>query len=301
MRTVRSVADLRAALEPARRGAASVGLVPTMGALHEGHLSLVRRAAEQCDQVVMSLFVNPAQFNERADLERYPRSEQADAAAAARAGATLLFAPAVEEVYPDGFSTAVEVLGVTERLEGEVRGSEHFRGVATVVAKLLGMVRPDIAYFGQKDAQQLVVIRRLVADLDIPVRIEGCPTVREGDGVAMSSRNALLSDADRARARSLPAALDAARAAAAAGERSAAELSAAARAAMLALGVQPEYAAVVDPNSFEALTELDGDGLLVLAARIGEVRLIDNTVLAPATERSGQRPHRGGAITTCSV
>ena len=163
MKTLRTVAELRAALAPARRDGLTIGLVPTMGALHEGHLSLIRRAREQCDLVVVSLFVNPAQFNERADLERYPRDEAHDAALAAEAGADLLFAPSVEEVYPPGFATAVEVLGLTDRLEGAARGAEHFRGVTTVVTKLLCMALPDVAYFGQKDAQQVVVIRRLVA------------------------------------------------------------------------------------------------------------------------------------------
>ena len=163
MRTVRTVAELRATLAPARREGLTIGLVPTMGALHEGHLSLIRRAREQCDRVVVSLFVNPAQFNERSDLERYPRQEAHDAGLAAEAGADLLFAPSVEEVYPPGFATTVEVLGITERLEGAARGAEHFRGVTTVVTKLLGMALPDIAYFGQKDAQQVLVIRRLVA------------------------------------------------------------------------------------------------------------------------------------------
>src|SRR5271169_4164991 len=237
MRTLRTVEELRAALASDRRAGLEIGLVPTMGALHEGHLSLISRAREQCDRVVVSLFVNPAQFNERSDLERYPRQETHDAQLATEAGADLLFAPSVEEVYPPGFATSVEVLGVTERLEGAARGAEHFRGVCTVVTKLLCMALPDVAYFGQKDAQQVVVIRRLVADLNLPVRIEVCPTVREPDGLAMSSRNALLSGEERMRALALPAALDAASRRAAAGERSAFALLDAARQAMLALGV----------------------------------------------------------------
>ncbi|HTR89242.1 MAG TPA: pantoate--beta-alanine ligase, partial [Solirubrobacteraceae bacterium] len=165
MRVVRTVAGLRAALAPARRAGRSIGLVPTMGALHEGHLSLIEAAREQCDVVVVSLFVNPAQFDERADLEGYPRREARDGRLAADAGADLLFAPSVEEMYPAGFATSVEVLGVSERLEGAVRGPAHFRGVSTVVAKLLCMCLPEVAFFGRKDAQQTVVIRRLVADL----------------------------------------------------------------------------------------------------------------------------------------
>ena len=282
MRVVRTVAELREALAPARRAGQRIGLVPTMGALHEGHLSLVARARADCSLVVVSLFVNPAQFNERSDLDRYPRDEQRDRELLAEAGADLLFAPSVEEVYPAGFATAVEVLGVTERLEGEARGPEHFRGVTTVVAKLLCMALPDAAYFGQKDAQQLVVIRRLAADLDLPVAIESVPTVREADGLAMSSRNALLSPSERRRARSLSAGLRAAERLAGHGECDAGALLAATAAELERAGVQPEYVALVDPETFEPLTRLDEKALLALAARVGEVRLIDNTLLAAA-------------------
>jgi pantoate--beta-alanine ligase len=296
MRTVRTVVELRSALAPARREARTIGLVPTMGALHEGHLSLIRHARRQCDVVAVTLFVNPAQFNERADLERYPRVEQRDAELAAAAGADLLFAPSVEEVYPSGFATTVEVLGVTERLEGASRGSEHFRGVATVVTKLLCMAMPDVAYFGQKDAQQVVVIRRLAADLNLPVQIEALPTVREPDGLALSSRNALLAPDERARALALPAALQAASALAATGERSAAELLQAAREAMRTFDVEPGYVALVEPDTLEPVTALTGETLLALAARIGEVRLIDNVMLTPASQ-----PLEGEAIATCSA
>jgi pantoate--beta-alanine ligase len=279
MQTVRTVAALRAALEPARRGGATVGLVPTMGALHEGHLSLIRAARERCDVVVVSLFVNPAQFDERADLDRYPRREREDAELAAAAGADLLFAPAPEEVYPEGFSTFVEVVGLTDRLEGTARGSEHFRGVTTVVTKLLNMVGPDVAFFGQKDAQQLAVIRRLVSDLDLPVRIEAMPIVREADGLAMSSRNVLLDDDARLRARALPAALAAARERAAEGQSAASALGAAAREELRRRGVEPDYVELVDPATFEPRERLDDAALLVLAARIDGVRLIDNELL----------------------
>jgi len=299
MSTVRTVAELRSALAPARRDGLTIGLVPTMGALHEGHLSLIARAREQCDRVVVSVFVNPAQFDERADLERYPRDERRDAELAAEAGADLLFAPAVEEVYPQGFATTVEVLGVSERLEGAARGAEHFRGVATVVTKLLCMAMPDVAYFGQKDAQQLVVIRRLAADLNLPVRIAALPTVREPDGLALSSRNALLAPAERARALALPAALQAARELAADGERSAEALLDGAREAMRAFGVEPEYVELVDPDTFEPASSLAGETLLALAARIGEVRLIDNAMLAPV--RRADQPLEGEAIATCSA
>ncbi len=300
MRTVRTVAEPRSALAPARRDGLSIGLVPTMGALHDGHLSLLHRASEQCDVVVVSLFVNPAQFNERADLERYPRDERRDAELAAAAGADVLFAPSVEEVYPSGFATTVEVLGLTERLEGAARGAEHFRGVATVVTKLLCMAMPDVAYFGQKDAQQVVVIRRLAKDLNLPVRIEALPTVREPDGLAMSSRNALLAPAERARALALPAALEAARALAGAGERSAQALLDAARGAMRPFGVEPEYVALVEPDTLEPVLALADDALLALAARVGGVRLIDNAILSPAAVHTSQ-PLEGEAIATCSA
>ena len=300
MTCVRTVAELRAALAPARRGGLTIGLVPTMGALHDGHLSLIGRAREQCDVVVVSLFVNPAQFNERADLERYPRDERRDAELAAAAGADLLFAPSVDEVYPSGFATTVEVLGLTERLEGAARGAEHFRGVATVVTKLLCMALPDVAYFGQKDAQQVVVIRRLAQDLNLPVRIEALPTVREPDGLAMSSRNALLTPDERARALALPAALDAARALAATGERSTRALLEAARAAMRPFDVEPEYVALVEPETLEPVATLTGEALLALAAWVGEVRLIDNEILAPAAIPTSQ-PLEGEAIATCSA
>jgi pantoate--beta-alanine ligase len=301
MRTVRTADELRATLAPARREGLTIGLVPTMGALHEGHLSLITSARKQCDLVVVSLFVNPAQFNERSDLERYPRDEHRDAELASQSGADVLFAPSAEEVYPAGFSTSVEVLGVTERLEGAARGSEHFRGVATVVTKLLGMAQPSVAYFGQKDAQQLLVIRRLVADLNLPVQIEACPTIREPDGLAMSSRNALLDPDERWRALALPAALDGARALLAAGECHAEALLDAVREAMHPFDVEPEYVAVVDADTFDALDYLDRPALLVLAARVGEIRLIDNATLlpSPAATLSPQPP--GKAFTTCSA
>jgi pantoate--beta-alanine ligase len=282
MRTVHAVDELRSALAPARREARTIGLVPTMGALHEGHLSLIRRARRECDLVVVSLFVNPAQFDERSDLERYPRDERRDAQLAADAGADVLFAPPVEEVYPPGFATAVEVAGLGERLEGEIRGAEHFRGVATIVAKLLGMALPDVAYFGQKDAQQLVVIRRLVADLNLPVRVQACPTVREPDGLAMSSRNARLSSTERAQALALSEALRAAGHAASAGERAPDALLGAARAAMRERGVTPEYVELVDPDTLQPRDELTREALLLVAARIGGTRLIDNALLRPS-------------------
>ncbi len=283
MPTLRTVAELRAALAPARREGLQIGLVPTMGALHGGHLSLIRCARVQCDVVVVSLFVNPAQFNEHADLEQYPRNEQADAARAAATGADVLFAPAVAEVYPAGFATSVEVLGLTDRLEGAVRGAAHFRGVTTVVAKLLGMVAPDVVYLGQKDAQQALVIRRLVGDLNIDTRIQVCPTVRERDGLALSSRNARLDARARARARALSAALQAAEQLAAGGERDPERLCATAEAVLREAGVRSEYVELVDPDTLEPISRLDRPALLAIAARVGGVRLIDNAILQPVS------------------
>jgi pantoate--beta-alanine ligase len=279
MRTVRTVADLRAALDGPRRAGRSIGLVPTMGALHEGHLSLIRAAREENDVVVVSLFVNPAQFDEASDLDAYPRDEARDADAAGRAGADLLFAPPVEEVYPPGFSTTVRVAGLTEHLEGEHRGIGHFEGVATVVCKLLNMAAPDVAYFGQKDAQQAAVIRRLVRDLDIPARIAVCPTVREPDGLALSSRNVHLKGADRERALALSKALEATAAAVADGERDPEAVAAAGRAAMARLGVEPEYVALVSPDDLRPVRRINGSVLVAVAARVGSTRLIDNTIL----------------------
>jgi pantoate--beta-alanine ligase len=276
MKTLRSVAELRAALAEHRRAGRSIGLVPTMGAFHDGHLSLMRRAREACDVVVVSLFVNPAQFNEAADLEVYPRDEQRDAALAADAGVDLLFVPDVTEVYPDGFATSVTVRGLTDGLEGAHRGHGHFDGVTTVVTKLLNMVGPDVAYFGQKDAQQAAVIRRLVRDLNLPVRIEVCPTIRDTDGVALSSRNVLLSADERVQATALHRALRMVVAVVAAGERDPEAAAAAGRAELTAVGMQPEYLALVSPDTMEPVGVIEGDVLAAVAARVGSVRLIDN-------------------------
>jgi pantoate--beta-alanine ligase len=286
MRTVRTVAELREALREPRRDARRIGLVPTMGALHDGHLSLIRAARAENDLVVVSLFVNPAQFNEASDLAAYPRDEASDARAAADAGAELLFAPPVEEVYPPGFATTVRVAGLTEQLEGEHRGAGHFEGVATVVCKLLNMAQPDVAYFGQKDAQQAAVIRRLVRDLDIPARIAVCPTVREPDGLALSSRNVHLKGEDRERALALSHALAAAEDAIASGERDAAAIAAAGRAAMARLGVDAEYVALVGIDDLLPVERIDGDVLVAVAARIGSTRLIDNTLVSPNGRRT---------------
>jgi pantoate--beta-alanine ligase len=253
-----------------------------MGFLHEGHLSLIEAARRQADEVVVSLFVNPTQFDEAADLDAYPRDEARDAALAAEAGAGLLFAPAVDEVYPPGFTTEVRVGGpLSETLEGAQRGAAHFHGVTTVVTKLLNMVAPDVAVFGQKDAQQALVIRRLTRDLDLPVRIEVAPTVREHDGLARSSRNVHLAGDDRRRALALSRALRAAEQTLSSGARDAAALTAAARAAMDDFDVEPEYLALVDPDDLRPVATVDQDTLLAVAARVGQVRLIDNTILSP--------------------
>jgi pantoate--beta-alanine ligase len=281
MVTVRIVAALREHLRPARRQEQTIGLVPTMGALHEGHLSLIHAARAECDVVVVSLFVNPAQFDDAGDLAAYPRDEERDAGLAATAGADVLFAPAPEHVYPPGFASTVHVGEVTETLEGAHRGVAHFDGVATVVTKLLNMVGPDVAYFGQKDAQQALVIRRLVADLDLPVRVAVRPTVREGDGLALSSRNVHLRGPDRERALALRDGLRAAEAALAAGERDAGALRDAGLAAMRARGVEPEYLELVSADDLAPVTRVDGEALLAVAARVGPTRLIDNTLLSP--------------------
>jgi len=298
VRTLRTVDEARAALRTARRAGHTIGLVPTMGALHNGHLSLIERARAECDVVVVSLFVNPAQFNESVDLDCYPRQEAQDRELAAAAAADLLFAPTAEEIYPTGFSTSVEVLGLTDRLEGAVRGAGHFRGVTTVVTKLLNIVAPDVAYFGQKDAQQAIVIRRMVEDLNMDVRIEACPTVREADGLAMSSRNTHLNSEERAQALAMPRALAAAAAAVADGERSADALTAAAREAMGAFDVEPEYIALVQPDTLDPVAQLEQPSLLAVAARVGSTRLIDNVILDPSIP---VKPQSREATIACSV
>ena len=284
MKTVRSVAELRALLAPERRAGRRIGLVPTMGAFHEGHLSLMRQARADCDVVVVSLFVNPAQFGPGEDLDAYPRDEARDAALAAEQGADVLFAPPGDEVYPPGFSTAVEVGGLTEVLCGapERRGHGHFDGVTTVVTKLLNMVAPDVAYFGQKDAQQALVVRKLVRDLNIPVEIEVGPIVRDADGLALSSRNVYLSPAERERALGLSRALRAAAERVARGERSAEQVLAAAREQLDAAGIEPEYLELRSTDDLQPVERVNGSTLLAVAARVGRARLIDNAILGGA-------------------
>jgi pantoate--beta-alanine ligase len=285
MITIRTVAEMRAWTARARAAGRSVGLVPTMGAFHGGHHSLMRAARERCDEVVVSLFVNPAQFDEASDLAAYPRSEERDAEEATALGVDVLYAPAVEEVYPEGFATSVQVAGLSDVLEGAERGDAHFAGVCTVVAKLFTVVAPHVAFFGQKDAQQVAVLRRMVRDLDLPVELDVRPIVREPDGLAMSSRNVRLAPDERRRAAALSRALRAAEAAVAAGERDAAAVRAAAAAVLD--GVTPEYLALVDPDSLAPVRNLHGRVLIAVAARIGAIRLIDNTIVHTAATPDG--------------
>lgn len=278
MDVLTSVAALRAWRDGAAAGA--VGLVPTMGALHAGHLALIGAARAECGRVVASVFVNPSQFDDPADLARYPRDLERDRALLAGAGCDALFAPEPAEVYPPGFDTWVEPGEVAAPNEGAHRPG-HFRGVATVVLKLLQMARPDRAYFGQKDAQQLAVVRAMVRDLDVPVAIVACPTVREADGLAMSSRNARLGPDERRAAIVLVRALLAARAAHRAGERDAAALR---RAALAVLAAEPlaraDYASVADGATMAELDAVPDEGAVVsVAAFVGATRLIDNLVL----------------------
>lgn len=283
MIVARAKRELRDSLQEPRREGRTIGLVPTMGYLHEGHLSLLRAARERCDVVVMSLFVNPAQFGPGEDLDRYPRDEARDLELAEASGVDLVYAPPVDEVYPEGFATTIEVSGgLTDVLEGtpEHRGSSHFRGVTTVVAKLLNAVGPDIAFFGQKDAQQAVVIQRMARDLDFPVTIEVLPTVREPDGLAMSSRNAYLGPEDRERALGLSRALRAAERVAASGETRTDAALEAARAELQRAGVEPEYLEARDVETLMPAQSLNGRPVLIaVAAQVGPARLIDNTVI----------------------
>jgi pantoate--beta-alanine ligase len=277
----RTKSELAAALAEAHRAGRRTGLVPTMGYLHEGHLSLLRGARKSCDVVVMSLFVNPTQFGEGEDLDEYPRDEERDLRLAGEAGVDIVFAPSVDEVYPEGFASFVAVEGLTEVLDGDpaLRGASHFRGVTTVVAKLLNLVRPQVAFFGQKDAQQAVVLRRMVRDLDFPVEIVVLPTVRESDGLALSSRNAYLSPDERERALALSRALDAAREAAAEGGPTYPAL-AAGRRVLAAAGIEPEYLEARYADDLTPAESFNGRPVLVaVAARVGPARLIDNVVV----------------------
>jgi pantoate--beta-alanine ligase len=289
VRTVRTKAELREALAEPRREAKRIGLVPTMGYFHDGHLSLMRAARRDCDLVVVSLFVNPTQFGPAEDLDSYPRDEDRDAELATLEGVDLLWTPTIEEMYPDGFATAVEVdAALTGVLDGAPsrRGPSHFRGVTTVVAKLFNCAQPDVAYFGRKDAQQAVVIARMARDLDFPVEIQVLPIVREHDGLAMSSRNAYLDPRQRERAAALSRALATAEAAVAGGENSTETLVAAVTEELRHAGIEPEYVEARDAESLSPVAELNGRPVLMaVAARVGKARLIDNVILnQPRTE-----------------
>jgi pantoate--beta-alanine ligase len=276
MKVVTRVSDVRAWRAEA---AGSLGLVPTMGYLHAGHISLVERARRENDRVAATLFVNPTQFAPHEDLARYPRDLERDRRLLEGAGCELLFAPPAEEVYPPGFDTFVEVGAVAAPLEG-ARRPGHFRGVATVVLKLLNIVQPDRAYFGQKDAQQLAVIRKMVADLDVPVDVVACPTVRDADGLALSSRNSYLGPEDRAAAPVLYRALTAAADRWRAGERSAEALRQAMQAVLAKEPrAQVDYVSVADPLTLRELETVSGPAVLSLAVRVGPARLIDNVLL----------------------
>jgi pantoate--beta-alanine ligase len=267
-----------------------IALVPTMGALHAGHLALVAEARRRAERVVVSVFVNPIQFDRRDDFERYPQAFDEDAAACARAGVDAVFHPAAAAMYPEGFQSAVEVGGLAEPLCGRARPG-HFRGVATVVAKLFHCVRPHVAVFGEKDWQQLAVVRRMAADLDFGVEIVGVPTVREADGLALSSRNRRLGEAERVAARAVPRALAAAAAEVAAGERRGGVVVARATAELAAEPlVRLEYAELRDPTTLGEVAAVEAPTLFALAVWVGGVRLIDNRLLVPGGQPAGGQP-----------
>ena len=272
---IRTVAELRQRVRAWRAAGEMVGVVPTMGALHEGHLSLARRARAECDRVITTIFVNPKQFNNPDDLKKYPRTLEADAALLSTVPVDVIFAPGVEEVYPEGFNTTVSVGGVSEPLEGRMRPG-HFEGVATVVAKLFGMTQADRAYFGQKDWQQLQVVRRMVTDLNIPVEVVGCETIREADGLAMSSRNARLDPLSRAQAPALNRIMVKTAAQIRGGGEIAASLAQARDDLRQAGFTEVEYLDLRTAAMLEPATGIEQPVRLLAAAWIGGVRLIDN-------------------------
>ncbi len=281
MRLLTTLAEMQRLSRELRARGRSLALVPTMGALHEGHLSLVRQAKQQCDEVVVSIFVNSRQFESAQDLERYPRSLEKDLETLRPFGVEAVFAPSEKEMYPPGFTVAVDPGEVARPLEGALRPG-HFRGVATVVLKLFQIVRPDVAYFGQKDFQQTLVIRRLVEDLNLDVRLVICPVVRDSDGLALSSRNALLSAEERRAALALSESLHRAEECAHAGESDARRVrTEMERVLARQEGVQMEYAAIVDPARLQPLERIMPGAVALVAARVGPVRLIDNLILGP--------------------
>jgi len=286
----RRLIAVRAAIRDLRADGGTVALVPTMGALHDGHLSLITRANEVADHVVASIFVNPTQFGEGEDLESYPRPEEEDRAKLESAGCDLLWAPTPDEVYPDGFSTAIRVSGVTEGLCGASRPG-HFDGVAVIVAKLFNQIGPDYALFGEKDYQQLTLIRRMTRDLDFNIEIIGVPTVREADGLALSSRNAYLTDDERARAAALPDAMREAAAAIIGGETVSFAIIAAKARLFEAGFAAVDYIELRDAETLEPAATLERPARLIAAAQIGKTRLIDNIAV--------EREQRAGAAISC--
>ncbi len=282
MKVYTTIDECRSAVLNARRGGATVGLVPTMGALHAGHLSLIVAARRKCDQTAVTIFVNPRQFGPNEDFSAYPRTLDDDLRRCESAGADLVFTPSVETMYPAGVRTTVHVAGLTDGLCGPFRPG-HFDGVATIVAKLFHILPADAAYFGEKDYQQLMVIRQMVRDLDVPIEIVACPTVRETDGLAMSSRNAYLAPEDRRRAASLSKALFAAVEQADRGERSASTLVSAIRESLSRVGIsQIDYIEIVDAQTLAPLSFINVPARLCLAVRIGRTRLIDNVAVDAA-------------------
>lgn len=287
MLVIRTIADLRERIAVARAQQLRVGFVPTMGALHAGHVSLVTRASIECDMTVVSVFVNPKQFDNAADLSAYPRTESSDAALLQQAGVDILFVPTTNEMYPNGFTTTIDVGPITLPLEGATRGAHHFHGVATVVLKLLNIVQPDAVYFGQKDAQQLLVIRQLVRDLNVPVEIIACDTVRDADGLAISSRNVRLTMAARAQALGLSSALFHMREMVMHGERQPEAVVRGGRNVLAAFGIAEsaiDYLAVVNPHTLLPLSEFKSSVLMAVAAHIDGVRLIDNIIVQLAAK-----------------
>lgn len=285
MHIVATIAATRQLVQQARGSGQRIGFVPTMGALHEGHASLIRAARRETDFVAVSIFVNPTQFGPNEDYQRYPRTPEADWELCRNEGVDLVFSPTVEEMYPAGFCTWVEVSGLQDVLCGRSRPG-HFRGVATVVLKLFNIVQPDVAYFGQKDAQQARIIRQMVRDLNVPVEIRVCPIVREADGLAMSSRNAYLSPSDRQHATVLYRALLAAQELVQRGERDARQV----RQRMVEMinatpGARLDYAEIVDPETLQSVDQIERPVLAALAVRIGPARLIDNWTLVPPASK----------------
>ncbi len=286
MKVVKTVAEMRRLVADARGGAKQIGLVPTMGALHEGHYSLMDAARRECDFVVVSIFVNPTQFAPNEDYRRYPRPLEGDLAWCESRGIDAVFTPSADEMYPVGFATTVSVAGLSESMEGRHRQG-HFDGVCTVVAKLFNIVAPDVAYFGAKDYQQAAVIRKMVADLDLPLRVKVCPTVRESCGLAMSSRNAYLGDEERLQAAALFESLRLAERLIREGSRQAGDVSAAVRRHLsqkAPLG-EIDYIEIVNPDSLEVVEIIESDVVVALAVRFPSARLIDNMLVEMLNEK----------------